>query len=73
MTIEQMASEIAKNNKGEQEAIEGYYLLLNEAKKNNAPIEFIKQIEEIISDEMNHSEALSYWATKLSGIKPNIT
>ncbi|MDR0850046.1 MAG: hypothetical protein LBN07_01000 [Christensenellaceae bacterium] len=73
MTIEQMASEIAKNNKSEQEAIEGYYLLIDEAKRNNAPKEFIAQVEEIISDEMNHSEVLSYWVTKMTGIKPNET
>ena len=73
MTIEQMSSEVSKNNKGEQEAIQGYYLLLDEAKRNNAPKEFIQQLEEIISDEMNHSKILSYWVTKISGIKPNET
>lgn len=73
MTTDQMASVIAKNNKGEQDALENYYLLLDEAKKNNAPKEFISQIEEIISDELNHSEVLSYWVVRLTNIKPNET
>ena len=71
MSIEEFAAEIAKNNQGEQSAIEGYYLLLDEAKKNGLPQDFINQISEIISDEMNHSEILSKWVTYLTHIKPN--
>ncbi|MDR0975672.1 MAG: hypothetical protein LBM01_01775 [Christensenellaceae bacterium] len=70
MTINEICAEIAKNNKGEQDAIEGYYRLISELESNSVPYEFIKQIEEIISDEMNHSEKLSNWATRLSNIQP---
>ena len=70
VSINDLAAVIAKNNAGEQEAIEGYFQLL--ALKGYPP-EFYKDIEEIISDEMNHSEMLGKWATKLSGIKPNVT
>ena len=73
MTIDEIAASIAKNNQGEQKAIEGYYLLLDEARKNGLPQDFIRQISEIISDEMNHSEVLSKWVTYLTGIKPNAT
>ena len=73
MSIDEIAASIAKNNQGEQMAIEGYYLLLDEARKNGLPPEFISQISEIISDEMNHSEILSKWVTYLTNIKPNRT
>ena len=73
MSVNEIAASIAKNNQGEQKAIEGYYLLLDEARKNGLPQEFIKQISEIISDEMNHSEILSKWVTYLTNIKPNTT
>lgn len=65
-----IAAEIAKNNAGEQEAIEGYFRLLN---IQGAPKEFIADVQEIISDEMNHSEVLSKWVTKLTGVKPALT
>jgi rubrerythrin len=65
-----IAAEIAMNNAGEQEAIEGYFRLLN---LQNLPKEFIDDIHEIISDEMNHSEILSKWVTKLTGIRPAAT
>jgi len=73
MSIDELAAEIAKNNQGEQMAIEGYYLLLDEARKHGLPQDFIRQISEIISDEMNHSEILSRWVTYLTNIKPNTT
>ena len=73
MSLDEFASIIAKNNTGEQMAIEGYYMLLDEAKKNGLPPEFISQISEIISDEMNHAEVLSKWVTYLTKIKPNKT
>lgn len=73
MTINEMNSLIAENNAGEQSAIEGYFLLLDAAKQNGLPEEFIDQIKEIISDEMNHSEELSKWTTYFSKIKPNET
>lgn len=65
-----IAAEIAQNNAGEQEAIEGYFRLLN---IQGAPKEFIADVQEIISDEMNHSEVLSKWVTKLTGVKPALT
>jgi len=65
-----IAAEVAKNNAGEQEAIEGYLRLLN---IQGIPKELVADIHEIISDEMNHSEKLSAWTQKLSGIKPAVT
>ena len=65
-----MAAILAKNNMGEQEALEGYFRLLSYP---GLPAELYADIAEIISDEMNHSEKLSKWAIQLSGIKPNET
>jgi len=67
MTNFDFASIIARNNAGEQEAIEGYMQVLATP---GLPPKLYEDIKEIISDEMNHSEKLSYWATQLSGIKP---
>jgi len=71
MTQDQFISQLVANNKGEQDAMAGYYLLLSEARRNGLPKELIEDIEEIISDEMNHSKKLTRWATELSGIKPS--
>jgi len=68
MDINQIASIIARNNAGEQEAIEGYFEMLTQAK--GLPQKFYDDIHEIISDEMNHSEKLSHWVTQLTGVKP---
>ena len=70
MNSNELAMWLAKNNKGEQEAIEGYFQLLT---LPGLPNELYADIQEIISDEMNHSEKLSMWATKLTGIEPAIT
>ena len=70
MNKNELAAVVAKNNAGEQEAIEGYYQLLA---LPGLPHELYADIQEIISDEMNHSEMLSKWATKLTGIVPNET
>ena len=70
MTQYEIAALLSKNNAGEQEAIEGYFMLMNEP---NLPPELYNDIAEIISDEMNHSEKLSAWATKITGIVPNET
>ena len=67
---EYIAAELAKNNAGEQEAIEGYLRLLN---IQGMPRELADDIREIISDEMNHGEKLSRWTTRLTGIKPAMT
>ena len=73
MTIEQIASQIAFNNKGEQDAIENYFTMVDAARKNNLPKDFIDDLHEIIADEMNHSEKLSHWVTRFTGIKPAST
>ena len=70
MTYNEISMFLAKNNAGEQEAIEGYFQLLS---LPGLPQQLYKDIQEIISDEMNHSEILSKWATQLSGVKPNET
>ena len=70
MNKNELSAWLAKNNAGEQEAIEGYFRLLT---LPGLPHELYKDIQEIISDEMNHSEVLSRWATQLSGVKPNVT
>jgi rubrerythrin len=66
--INRIAAEIAKNNSDEQGAIQGYYQFLSETE--GLPPKFLADIREIISDEMNHSEKLSYWVTYFTGIKP---
>ena len=70
MNKNELAMWMAKNNAGEQEAIQNYFQLLT---LPGLPHELYKDIQEIISDEMNHSEVLSRWATQLSGVKPAVT
>lgn len=70
MSFNDLAAEIAKNNMGEQEAIQGYYKLLAIP---GLPQELYKDIQEIISDEMNHSHVLSNWVTRLTNVFPNET
>ena len=70
MNKNELSMWLAKNNAGEQEAIQGYFQLLT---LPGLPHELYADIQEIISDEMNHSEKLSEWATKLSGVKPAVT
>jgi len=64
---EYLAAELAKNNAGEQQAIEDYLRLLNIQGMSK---ELADDVREIISDEMNHSQKLSMWIEKLTGIKP---
>ena len=71
MDINRIASEIAKNNAGEQEAIQYYYALIADAV--GLPQKFVDDIHEIISDEMNHSKKLQHWVEVLTGVKPAIT
>ena len=68
MDINKMLAEIAKNNAGEQAAISEYFRLISDVP--GLPMKFYDDIREIVSDEMNHSKKLSYWATQLSGIHP---
>jgi len=56
---------IAANNEDEQEAIHGYYELL----ASLTDPEDIAQIEEIISDEKNHSHMLTNMALKYDNIE----
>lgn len=75
MKLEEMLADIAKNNSDEQDAIEGYFKLLQTidytmlGAKDSAFHEMISDIKEIISDEMNHTEKLSKWMTYFSGIE----
>ena len=67
MTAYDLSSMIARNNVGEQQAIEGYMQLLAVP---GIPQELADDIREIISDELNHTEKLNSWMIKLSGIVP---
>lgn len=76
-SIEDLLSLIEKNNKDERKAIGNYFLLLNELKyigvsgeQEIIVNEIIKKIEEIISDELEHSESLNNFVIRLSGIQP---
>ena len=68
MTHEDIAAILAQNNAGEQQAIEGYYRILSIPGLAHA---LRKDIEEIIADEMNHSQKLSHWVTQLTGVHPS--
>lgn len=52
-----IAAEIALNIKGEWDAIEGYQKLIPWLRAQN-DLEAVDQLEEIISDELNHAEVL---------------
>ena len=67
MDIHNIASEIAKNNAGEQDAIRWYYSLISDTP--GLPQAFYDDIHEIISDEMHHGLVLSNWVHKLTGIE----
>ena len=66
-THNNLASIVARNNAGEQSAIQEYLELLTIP---GLPKELIDDIHEIISDEMNHSMKLSNWVERLTGIMP---
>jgi len=70
MSYDFILAEIAMNNKAEQDAIENYFRLIDKCRALGMPTDLIAQLEEIISDEMNHSEKLTDWEIKLSNIKP---
>lgn len=61
-----VASQIALNNKSEWDAIEGYQKLIPFLKAKNDD-EAVAQIEEIISDELNHAEVLRELMKKYDG------
>lgn len=64
-----IAALLSKNNKGEQDAIEGYHALLSVIGDSDA--EAVSIINEIISDEKNHSEKLNALTEKYDSIAPN--
>lgn len=64
-----IAALLSKNNKGEQDAIEGYHALLSVIGDSDA--EAVSIINEIISDEKNHSEKLNALTEKYDSIEPN--
>lgn len=64
-----IASLITKNNKGELDAIEGYQELLSTVGDDDS--ELVDIINEIISDEKNHVERLSYLMTKYDDVIPS--
>lgn len=64
-----IAALLSKNNKGEQDAIEGYHALLSVIGDSDA--EAVSIINEIISDEKNHSEKLNALTEKYDNIEPN--
>ena len=64
-----IAALLSKNNKGEQDAIEGYQALLSVL--GDCDAEVVSVINEIISDEKNHSEKLNALIEKYDSIEPN--
>ena len=73
-----LLAEIEANNSGERGAMDGYYRLIAECARlydehvlGKELYEEIKaDIEEIIADELNHSNKLTALVEKLSGIMP---
>lgn len=66
-----IAALIAENNQGEQDAIKDYEVLLSCLKNAGATDEQIAVIEEIISDEKNHSMRLNELLQEYDDIEPN--
>lgn len=61
-----IAAQIALNNKAEWDAIEGYQKLIPFLKRKG-DWESVEQLQEIISDELNHSEVLRAMMKKYDG------
>lgn len=61
-----IAAQIALNNEAEWDAIEGYQKLIPFLRRKG-DLESVAQIEEIISDELNHSEVLRAMMKKYDG------
>ena len=66
-----IASLIAENNQDEQEAIKNYEVLLSCMKDVGASAEQLAIVEEIVSDEKNHSMRLTQLLQEYDNIKPN--
>ena len=69
MDTNRVASLIAKNNTGEQQAISDYFELIADTTPG-MPKAFYDDIREIISDEMNHSQKLAHWVSKITDVQP---
>lgn len=61
-----IAAQIALNNKAEWDAIEGYQKLIPFLKRKG-DWESVEQLQEIISDELNHAEVLRAMMKKYDG------
>ena len=72
-----IASKIQFNNKSEAQAIEDYTILIDDVKKSSLEDEdkeyIISQINEVISDELNHQMVLQELFTMLTEVEPNKT
>ena len=66
-----IAALIAENNQSEQDAIKNYEVLISCLKDANASDAQIAIIEEIISDEKNHSMRLNQLLLDFDGVEPN--
>lgn len=66
-----IAALIAENNQSEQDAIKQYEVLLSCLNDVGASKEQIATIEEIISDEKNHSMRLNELLQEYDDIEPN--
>lgn len=66
-----IAALIAENNQSEQDAIKNYEVLISCLKDAKASDEQIAVIEEIISDEKNHSMRLNQLLLDFDGVEPN--
>ena len=66
-----IASLIAENNQSEQDAIKQYEVLLSCLNDVGASDEQLATIEEIISDEKNHSMRLNQLLLDFDGVEPN--
>ena len=66
-----IAALIAENNQSEQDAIKQYEVLLSCLNDVGASDEQLATIEEIISDEKNHSMRLNQLLLDFDGVEPN--
>lgn len=76
VTPQQLSKILADNNREEQSAISGYLSLLETINQGGITAghnykEVVSTIQEIIADEMNHTQKLNALISKLSGIEPN--
>ena len=69
-----IAALIAQNCIGEESALQGYYQLIDALNHSDLPEAdrkaLVGEIEEIISDELNHSQKLTKFMIKYGGVNP---